>query len=100
MFLEVRLAEVRIDEVRSAGVIFADVHLSFVKGLENVKHRGPSTIGINTIYRSRGRFRKDFYVYLGGLYKVGEGKRRAPVCPNCSGSEGEAADRPNCRAES
>ena len=34
--------------------IFGDVDLSVVKGLDVVKHRGPSTIGIDAIYRSRG----------------------------------------------
>ena len=31
-----------------------DVDLSTVKGLETVVHRGPSSIGIDTIYRSKG----------------------------------------------
>jgi hypothetical protein len=35
--------------------IFADINLSLAKGLETVKHRGPSTIGFNTIQRSRGK---------------------------------------------
>ncbi|MDP9309941.1 MAG: toll/interleukin-1 receptor domain-containing protein [Chloroflexota bacterium] len=34
--------------------IFADVDLSVVTGLETVTHHGPSTIGINTLYRSGG----------------------------------------------
>ena len=33
---------------------FTDVNLRFVKGLETLKHEGPSTIGIDTIYRSDG----------------------------------------------
>src|SRR5260370_14655319 len=33
---------------------FGNVDLSVVKGLDAVKHRGPSTIGIDTIYRSIG----------------------------------------------
>jgi hypothetical protein len=43
--------------VTDAGVgwtIFGDNDLSDVKGLETVRHRGPSTIGIDTIYRSHG----------------------------------------------
>ena len=32
--------------------VFADVDLSTVKGLETVHHGGPSTIGIDTIYKS------------------------------------------------
>ncbi len=37
-----------------------DVDLSAVKGLETVKHHAPSTIGIDTIYRSRGKIPKVF----------------------------------------
>jgi uncharacterized protein YjbI with pentapeptide repeats len=35
--------------------IFGDNDLSDVKGLETVRHDGPSTIGIDTIYRSHGK---------------------------------------------
>lgn len=34
--------------------LLGDVDLSSVKGLETVRHEGPSTIGIDTIYRSKG----------------------------------------------
>jgi hypothetical protein len=40
--------------------IFGDIDLSTVKGLETVKHRGPSTIGIDTIIRSQGRIPEIF----------------------------------------
>lgn len=40
---------------RMAGTVFADVDLSQAKGLETVKHTGPSTIGFNTVERSRGK---------------------------------------------
>ncbi|MBZ5525949.1 MAG: toll/interleukin-1 receptor domain-containing protein [Acidobacteriia bacterium] len=39
---------------------FANVDLSAVKGLESVKHEGPSIIGIDTIYRSHGRIPETF----------------------------------------
>jgi hypothetical protein len=35
--------------------IFADIDLSTVKGLETIKHVGPSTIGMDTILRSEGK---------------------------------------------
>ncbi len=35
--------------------LFGNVDLSNVKGLESLVHLGPSTIGIDTIYKSRGR---------------------------------------------
>jgi uncharacterized protein YjbI with pentapeptide repeats len=34
---------------------FSNVDLSTVKGLETVSHSGPSTIGIDTIYKSKGK---------------------------------------------
>jgi len=37
-----------------------DVDLSRVKGLESVQHRGPSTIGIDTIYLSKGKIPEVF----------------------------------------
>lgn len=39
---------------------FSDVDLITVKGLETVKHVGPSSIGIDTIYRSKGRVPVEF----------------------------------------
>jgi hypothetical protein len=39
---------------------FANVDLSRTRGLAEVRHRGPSTIGIDTIYRSRGRIPETF----------------------------------------
>jgi hypothetical protein len=42
------------------GSILADVDLSGVKGLETVLHAGPSTIGIDTIYKSRGKIPEVF----------------------------------------
>jgi uncharacterized protein YjbI with pentapeptide repeats len=40
--------------------IFGDVDLSVVKGLDTVYHRGPSTIGIDTIYKSKGKIPQVF----------------------------------------
>jgi len=37
-----------------AFTVFGDNDLSTVKGLETVRHIGPSTIGIDTIYKSKG----------------------------------------------
>ncbi len=59
------------------GTIFADVDLSVAKGLETVIHYGPSTVGIDTIYRSRGNIPEvflrgcgvpdEFIAYIGSL---------------------------------
>lgn len=40
--------------------IFADVDLRDVKGLEDVKHAGPSTVGIDIIYKSGGKIPEVF----------------------------------------
>lgn len=39
---------------------FGDCDLSEVKGLELVEHRGPSTIGLDTIYKSKGKIPENF----------------------------------------
>jgi TIR domain/Pentapeptide repeats (8 copies) len=44
----------------ASGTIFADVDLSATKGLETIDHRGPSSIGIDTIYKSRGKIPEVF----------------------------------------
>ena len=40
--------------------VFTDVDLSDVSGLETVKHIGPSSIGIDTLYRSKGNIPEIF----------------------------------------
>jgi uncharacterized protein YjbI with pentapeptide repeats len=40
--------------------IMGDVDLTEVKGLTEVRHDGPSTIGIDTIYRSKGQIPEEF----------------------------------------
>jgi len=35
--------------------VMVDIDLSLSKGLETVRHKGPSSIGIDTIYRSKGK---------------------------------------------
>jgi hypothetical protein len=40
--------------------VFGDVDLTDAKGLRACKHRGPSTVGIDTIYRSNGRIPEEF----------------------------------------
>ena len=40
--------------------LFADVDLSTVKGLDTVQHEGPSVIGIDTIYKSKGNIPESF----------------------------------------
>lgn len=47
-------------KVKLGEAIFADNDLSQVKGLEAVTHISPSTVGIDTIYRSRGNIPEVF----------------------------------------
>lgn len=47
-------------DVKLLSVTFANVDLRNVIGLEAVNHHGPSTIGIDTIYKSRGEIPKVF----------------------------------------
>jgi uncharacterized protein YjbI with pentapeptide repeats len=49
-----------LSEARVVGTIFANVDLSTVKGIETLRHEGPSSIGIDTIYQSRGKIPVQF----------------------------------------
>jgi uncharacterized protein YjbI with pentapeptide repeats len=57
---EADLSEADLSEAIARGTIFADLDLSGAKGLETVRHEGPSTIGIDTIYRSGGKISEAF----------------------------------------
>ena len=48
------LSGANLGKAQIMSTTFADNDLSDVKGLETVSHNGPSTIGIDTIYRSHG----------------------------------------------
>jgi uncharacterized protein YjbI with pentapeptide repeats len=71
------LREANLMEARLRNTIFADVDLSAVKGLETAVHDGPSTIGIDTIFKSRGKIpevflrgcglSEDFIGYIGSI---------------------------------
>jgi hypothetical protein len=70
-----------ITEASVGRTCFADVDLSAAKGLETIKHRGPSTVGIDTIYKSHGKIpevflrgcgvRELFITYMGSLVERG-----------------------------
>lgn len=50
-------------DLKDAGLFFtnfAGVNLSETKGLENIQHQGPSTIGIDTLYESKGNIPEAF----------------------------------------
>lgn len=50
---------------RMFDTVFRRVDLSSVLGLDTVLHHGPSTIGIDTILRSRGRINRKFLIESG-----------------------------------
>jgi hypothetical protein len=49
-----------LSEAHTLKTIFTDVDLSTARGLETVQHVGPSSIGIDTLYRSRGNIPEVF----------------------------------------
>jgi uncharacterized protein YjbI with pentapeptide repeats len=59
-FRETDLTKVDFSGAVVAYTTFASVDLSTAKGLEAVLHGGPSTIGIDTIYRSHGSIPETF----------------------------------------
>ena len=59
-FSNADLSGTDFSQAKAFGTIFADLDLSVAKGLETIEHRGPSTIGIDTIYKSRGKIPEAF----------------------------------------
>jgi len=54
------LDQAHFDNAFAASTVFVDVDLSSVIGLEKVKHHGPSSIGMDSIYKSRGQIPEVF----------------------------------------
>ena len=71
------LTETDFSEATLDSTVLAGVDLSTAKGLETVRHEGPSTIGVDTIYRSQGKIPEvflrgaglpdEFIAYIGSL---------------------------------
>lgn len=60
---DLRYADLRYTTLSGASVgwtVLGNVDLSVVKELETVRHEGPSTIGIDTVYRSHGNIPEAF----------------------------------------
>jgi hypothetical protein len=53
--IEANLIEANLSGATVGSIVFGDVDLSETKGLEEIKHSYPSTIGIDTIYKSKGK---------------------------------------------
>jgi len=56
----VDLSEATLTEAAMGSTVFVDVDLRLAKGLDLIRHFGPSTIGIDTIYRSQGHIPEIF----------------------------------------
>jgi uncharacterized protein YjbI with pentapeptide repeats len=54
------LSGANLGETTCSATVFADVDLSAVNGLDSVRHEGPSTVGIDTLFRSRGKIPEAF----------------------------------------
>ena len=88
-------------EALFGSTLLADVDLSTAKGLETVDHRGPSTIGVDTIYDSQGKIPEvflrgaglpdEFIAYIGSL--VGRPIQFYSCFISYSGKDQEFADR-------
>lgn len=59
-FFKSNLINANLSKARVSYATFSDVDLSKTKGLLSTKHFGPSTVGIDTLYRSKGRISEKF----------------------------------------
>jgi hypothetical protein len=59
-FSETNLEKAIFNKTRCYATIFSDVDLSKAIGLDTVRHDGPSTIGIDTFFRSKGSIPMNF----------------------------------------
>lgn len=59
-FKRAKLEEANLNLASLNGASFNDLDLRNVKGLATVQHRGPSTVGIDTIYKSKGQIPEIF----------------------------------------
>jgi hypothetical protein len=57
---EADLSRAHLKGAHLKGTVFAAVDLSGAKGLDSVRHGGPSTIGIDTLFLSQGRIPEAF----------------------------------------
>jgi hypothetical protein len=54
------LGDADLSQAACWGTSFGDVDLPEVKGLESIRHLGPSTVGVDTLVRSRGKIPEVF----------------------------------------
>jgi hypothetical protein len=90
-----------LEDAYVGSTVFADIDLSNVKGLETIRHGSPSTIGIDTIYKSKGKIPhvflrragvpENFITYMASL--VGTGIEFCSLFISYSTHDQEFADR-------
>jgi hypothetical protein len=78
-FVSSNLSHANLAHASLEGTVFANINLERVQGLDSVHHRGPSTLGIDTLYKSGGQIPQvflrgcgladDFIVYIRSLVK-------------------------------
>jgi uncharacterized protein YjbI with pentapeptide repeats len=57
---EADLSNANLDKAAIGWTLFGNIDLSTVKNLVTINHHGPSTVGIDTIYRSQGKIPDSF----------------------------------------
>jgi hypothetical protein len=60
IFIDTTLSGADFDKVVMSDCYFGNIDFSKVRGVETIKHEGPSTIGIDTIYKSNGKIPERF----------------------------------------
>lgn len=55
-----RLSHADFSMATLGGTMFGNVDLSEAEGLDSVRHHSPSTVGIDTLYKSRGEIPEEF----------------------------------------
>jgi uncharacterized protein YjbI with pentapeptide repeats len=55
-----KLTGANLSRCRCRGTLFCDLDLSEVKGLESIQHDGPSFVGVETLFKSKGKILEAF----------------------------------------
>ena len=102
-FSRAKLNDAEFSGALCSRTIFAEVDLSSLNGLESVRHGSPSTIGTNTLFRSKGNIPESFLrgcgvpdvliAYLPSLINCMEGIQFHTVFISSSHKDEEFAER-------
>ena len=76
------LQDARFTDAMMNGCVLTDTDLSRVQGLDAVLHAGPSSLGVDTIRRSRGQFPREFLRGIGLSNELIELIRNVNVSPS------------------